>query len=119
MSDKYLINCQQGNDDLEKATVAMIVAGAASAMNSETAMFLTCEAVTMAKKGAADGMQAEGDPAMRDLMEAYFENEGKLWVCPVCAAAHGITEDDLVEGAEIAGAARTIGFVSDGAKILM
>ena len=48
-----------------------------------------------------------------------FENEGKLWVCPVCAAAHGITEDDLVEGAEIAGAARTIGFVSDGAKILM
>ena len=56
---------------------------------------------------------------MSDLMEAYFENEGKLWVCPVCAAAHGITEDDLVEGAEIAGAARTIGFVSDGAKILM
>ncbi len=37
MTDKYLINCQHGGDDLEKATVAMIVAGAASAMDGDTA----------------------------------------------------------------------------------
>jgi predicted peroxiredoxin len=35
MTDKYLINCQHGGDDLEKATVAMIVASAASAMGGE------------------------------------------------------------------------------------
>jgi len=119
MSDKFLVNCQHGTDDLEKATVAMIVAGAAAAMDGETAMFLTCESVRLATKGGMDGVQQEGYPALSDLQQAYNENGGQLWVCPVCAAARGITADALIEGAEIAGAARTIGFVTDGAKVIM
>ncbi len=119
MSGKFLVNCPHGSDDLEKATVAMIVAGAAAAMDGETAMFLTCESVRLATKGGMDGLQLEGYPALADLQQAYHENGGQLWVCPVCAKARGITADDLVAGAEIAGAARTIGFVGDGAKLLM
>ena len=119
MSDKLLINCQHGSDDLEKATVAMIVAGATAAMDGETAMFLTCESVRLAAKGGMDGLQQEGYPALANLQESYVENGGQLWVCPVCAKARGITADDLIASAEIAGAARTIGFVSDGAKVLM
>ncbi len=119
MAHKLLVNCQHGSDDLEKASVAMIVAGAAAAMDGETVMFLTCESVRLATKGGMDGLQLEGYPALAELHEAYVENGGRLWVCPVCAAARGITGDDLTEGAEIAGAARTIGFVNDGAKVLM
>ena len=96
----------------------MIVAGAA-AMDGESAMFLTCESVKLATKGGMDGLQLEGYPALAELHKAYVENGGRLWVCPVCSAARGITEDDVTEGAEIAGAARTIGFVNDGAKVLM
>jgi predicted peroxiredoxin len=119
MANKFLINCQHGNDDLEKATVAFIVAGTAAAMDGETAMFLTGESVRLATTGGADGLQAESYPAITELLESYNENAGQLWVCPACANARGITADDLVDGAEIAGAARTIGFVSDGAKVLM
>ena len=54
MTNKYLINCQHGGDDIEKATIAMIVAGAASAMDRETAVFLTGESVRMATKGGVD-----------------------------------------------------------------
>ena len=104
---------------MEKATVAMIVAGAAAAMDGETAMFLTCEAVSLAAKGGMDGLQQGGYPALSDLQASYVENGGQLWVCPVCAKARNITADDLIEGAEIASAVRTIGFVSDGAKVLM
>ncbi len=119
MTNKFLINCQHGSDDMEKATVAMIVAGAAAAMDGETAIFMTGESVRLATKGGMDGMQLEGYPALADLHETYHENGGQLWVCPVCAAARDITADDLVNGAEIAGAARTIGFVNDGAKVLI
>ena len=119
MSSKFLVNCQHGTDDLEKATVAMIAAGAAAAMDGETAMFLTCESVRLAAKGGMDGLQHEGYPALVDLQQAFHENGGQLWVCPVCAKARGISADDLIAGAEIAGAARTIGFVNDGAKVLM
>ena len=119
MTNKFLINCQHGSDDLEKATVAMIVAGAAAAMDGETAIFLTGESVRLATTGGVDGLQAEGYPALGELLEGYKENDGQLWVCPACAKARGITADDLDDGAEIAGAARTIGFVNDGAKVLM
>ncbi len=119
MTDKYLINCQYGGDDLEKATVAMIVAGAASAMDGETAVFMTGESVRMATKGGVDGLAAEGYPSLTDLLKAYVENDGQLWVCPACAGARGIGAEDLIGGAEIAGAARTIGFINDGAKVIM
>ena len=118
MTNKYLVNCQSGSEDLEKATVALIVAGAASAMDSETAIFLTCDGVRLATTGGADGLQVDGYPPLSDLLEGLFENGGKLWVCPVCANARNISADDLVNGAEIAGAARTIGFINDGAKVL-
>ena len=54
MTNKFLINCQYGGDDLEKATVAMIVASAASAMGGETAVFMTGESVRMAAKGGVE-----------------------------------------------------------------
>lgn len=119
MSGKYLINCQYGSDDLEKATVAMIVAGAAAAMDGETAVFMTGDSVRLATEGGTDGLQLEKYPAIGELVESFLENGGQLWVCPVCAGARDIGADDLIEGAEIAGAARTIGFVNDGAKVLM
>lgn len=119
MSNKFLVNCQHGRDELEKATVATIVAGAAAAMDGETAMFLTGDSVRLVTKGGTDGLQEKDYPALSDLHESFLENGGQFWVCPVCAGARGISADDLIEGAEIAGAARTIGFVNDGAKILM
>jgi predicted peroxiredoxin len=119
MTSKFLINCQHGNDDLEKATIALIVAGTAAAMDGETAMFLTGESVRLATNGGSAGLQVDDYPAIADLLESYKENAGQLWVCPACAKARGISADDLVDGAEIAGAARTIGFVGEGAKVLM
>ena len=118
MTNGYLINCEHGNDDLEKATVAMIIAGAASAMDGETAMFMTGDSVHLAMSNGVDGLQVKDYPALSDLRTALLENGGKLWVCPVCANARGVTADDLVDGAEIAGAARMIGFIDTGAKLL-
>ncbi|KAB2912757.1 MAG: hypothetical protein F9K29_17945 [Hyphomicrobiaceae bacterium] len=118
MSNKVLVNCSHGKDDVERATVAFIVASAAST-TGETAMFLTAHAVGLATKGGADGVQADKYPPIKQLIDAIVENGGKLWVCPACASARGITPDQLIAGAEIAGAARTIGFVNDGARTLM
>ncbi|MBL4720380.1 MAG: DsrE family protein, partial [Alphaproteobacteria bacterium] len=58
-------------------------------------------------------------PSLQEMLQSYQENGGQLWVCPVCASARDIGPNDIIDGAEIAGAARTIGFVNEGAKILM
>jgi predicted peroxiredoxin len=96
----------------------MLIASTAAAMDGETALFLTSDSVNLAVKGSVDGLGADGYPALSDLFASYRENGGQIWVCPACAGARGITESDLVDGAEIAGAARTIGFVNDGARVL-
>ncbi|MFT5895568.1 MAG: putative peroxiredoxin [bacterium] len=118
MPGKFLINCLYGSDDLEKATVSMIIAGASAAKEDETAVFMTGEAVRMGTKGGVDGLGVENYPAMAELFNSYLRNKGQLWVCPACANARGINADDLVEGAEIAGAARSIAFLNAGAQLL-
>ncbi len=50
------------------------------------------------------------------ILELTQEQVGQR---PVCAKARGIGADDLIDGAEITGAATTIGFLSDGARVLM
>ena len=116
-SDKYLINCQDGPAHPERATVSFILAVAAS-KTAEVAIFMTSDAATLCVKGGADAVVAEGYEPLRDLMLAFVANGGTMWLCPACAKAKGITQNDLAEGVEIAGAPRTMAFLAAGGKLL-
>lgn len=115
--DKYLVNCQYGADDVERATISFILAVTAS-KTSETAVFLTAGAAAICVRGGADSIAADGYEPLRDLLGAFLAQGGKLWLCPACAKAKGITAADLVDGAEIAGAPRTMAFLASGARLL-
>ncbi len=115
--DKYLINCRDGANDVERATISFILAVTAS-KTCETAVFLTSDASAICVKGGADAMAAEGYEPLRDLLAAFVANGGKLWLCPACAKAKGITQADLIDAAEIAGAPRTMAFLAGGARLL-
>lgn len=119
MSTKILVNATYGLDDLERATVPFIVASASAASANETVMFLTADSVRLVTTEGAKGVQADGYPPVAELLDAFVENGGTIWVCPVCAKARGIGPEDLVPGAEIAGAARTIGYLAEGARTIM
>ena len=114
-----LINNAFGKDNLEKATVAFIVAGAAAARDGETAMFLTSEAVFLATHGGSTGLEAPGFAPVGDLVQAYIDKGGTLWVCKACADAKGVAPEDLLAGAEIAGAGHILGFIDNGGQVLM
>ena len=114
---KYLINCRDGKNNLERATVSFIL-GVAASNTSETAMFVTSDAASLCVKDATAGLKAEGYESIDNLINAYVENNGKIWLCPACASAKGIKPEDLREGVEIAGAARTMDFLASGAQLL-
>ena len=115
--EKYLLNCQDGANHVERATIAFVLAATAS-KTAETAVFITAEAAPLCTRNGADGLQAEGMEPLADLIEQFVGNGGRLWLCPVCARTKGIREEDLREGAEIAGAPKTMAFLADGAKLL-
>ena len=116
---KFLINCTNGIDDVERATVSFILALSSASHNYETAVFATSDAANLCVKGGTDDLVADGYEPLNDLIEDFVENGGKIWLCPVCAKAKGITEGDLRPGVEIAGAPRTMDFMARGAQVLM
>jgi len=97
--------------------VAFILAVTAS-KTSETAVFATSDAAQICTKGGIDGLAADGYEPLSNLVSAFIANKGRIWLCPACAKAKGITENDLIEGVEIAGAPRTMAFIAGGAQLL-
>lgn len=114
---KFLINCQEGEGHLERATISFILAVTASKEN-EAALFMTSDASELCVKGKADGLVAEGHEPIANLLAQFLENGGKIWICPVCVKTRGISESDLIEGVEIAGAPKTMEYLASGAMLL-
>jgi predicted peroxiredoxin len=114
---KYLINCQEGANHIERASISFVLAASAS-KEHEAVVFLTSDAARLCVKGGADRLVFEGMEPIADLINQFVGNGGKLWLCPICAKVKGISADDLIEGAEIAGAPRTMAFLESGAKLL-
>ncbi len=117
MSEKYLVNCEYGSNNPEKATIAFILAFTSSKTN-ETAVFVTSDASELFLKDDAPEIQAEGYESIYTLIDGYMENGGKVWICPACVKAKGIGADDLIDGVEIAGAPKTMAFLAEGARTL-
>ena len=114
----YLVNSNHGPSDIERATVPFIL-GCAAANRGAARMFLTSDALNLVVRGKADGLQADGYPPVKELIDEFAQKGGLIWVCKVCAAAMGITQDDLVEGAEIGGAPNAMDFIESGGRVLV
>lgn len=114
---KYLVNCQDGTNNLERATIAFILATTASKTN-ETALFVTADATDLFVRGAMEGIAADGHEPLENLVRQYQDNGGQIWICPVCLKTKGIDASDLIEGAEVAGAPRTMAFLATGGLTL-
>jgi predicted peroxiredoxin len=111
---KMLVYGSYGKDDPERATLALIVGNTAIASDHETVVFLTVEGVRLATRGYADDIHKEGFAPVRELIDQYIAGGGTLIACAACCKPRGITEADLIDGAEIAGAARLVEYLANG-----
>lgn len=111
---KMLVYGSYGNDDPERATLALIVGNTALASDHDTVVFLTVEGVRIATKGYADDIHKEDFAPLQELLRDYIAGGGTLIACAACCKPRGITDADLIEGAEIAGAARLVEYLANG-----
>lgn len=115
---KVMIHNTQGKDDLEKATLAFVVANAALTAGQEATVLLTIDGVWFATRGYADGLQADGFNPIGELISSFINAGGMVWVCGACAKPRNITADDLIEGAQLVGAAAAVEALVNGAQTL-
>jgi predicted peroxiredoxin len=78
-------------------------------------ILLTIEGAWLCRRGYAETVAADGFPSLAELLASFVEAGGELWGCSACTTPRGITEADLVEGAQIVGAAVIVAAVADGA----
>jgi predicted peroxiredoxin len=93
-----------GPEEAERATIPFALAVAAQSAGIEVVMGFQVEGTLLLKKGCADKVAAPGFVPLKDLLEIYTSNGGKLYACGPCAAARGIETSDLMDAASVANA---------------
>jgi predicted peroxiredoxin len=114
---KVVINLATGLEDPERVTVAFLVGGAAAQSGRAVTMFLTKEAVRLALVDFAHGVACDGCPPLETLLGQYTEAGGQMLVCPICFNARKLSQDGLVDGAQIGGATPLWEWIGDGATV--
>jgi len=115
MSSTFCVSITHSKQDPDKATVGFVVANAAVGSDKETIAFLSTDGVWAAVKGEMEQMEV-GDPfaPLRDLVQKFVAAGGRILVCSPCMKLRGITEDQLVEGAQPAGGAALVEWLANG-----
>ena len=110
-TEKIVIIATHGGEDPERASLPLVIANAALAMDIEAVVILQAAAVTIAKKGCYEHIFAPGLPALKDLMDSFIQLGGTLLVCMPCLNERKITIDMLVE---LAQPVKASGVVTEG-----
>jgi uncharacterized protein len=117
--EKLVIMVTHGPDEPELATIPFAMAGAAVASDVEVVMGFQGEGCLLVKKGVAETVSAPEFAPLGGLLESIREFGGQLLVCSPCVKSRHLSEDDLVEGAEIVAAARFVAEVSSATNALV
>ena len=114
MANKFCVSLTHSKDNIDKATVAFVVANAAVGSGKETMVFLSVEGVRLAQRGFADGIHEEGFAPLRELMDNFAKGGGTIYACSPCFKKRKLDENNLVASASIVGGAKLVEFLSDG-----
>ncbi|MGB7970883.1 MAG: DsrE family protein [Candidatus Deferrimicrobiaceae bacterium] len=106
--EKIVIIATHGGEDPERASLPFVVANAALAMDVQVTVILQGYAVTLVQKGVNEHIFAGGLPPLKELMDNYFGQGGKILVCTPCIKERKIGEELLIEGAKAIAAARVV-----------
>jgi predicted peroxiredoxin len=114
-----VVKLTSGTEAPERLSQAFTVAATAVASGIDVSLWLTGEASWLAVPGRAEQFELPYAAALADLRDAVVA-EGRLTVCSQCAARRELGERDLVEGAQIRGAAAFVEEVmAPGAQALV
>lgn len=107
---KVLVIQTHGVDTPRRTYSPLFYAMAAASMDMDVTVWFTMEGTSQLKKGAAEKVKLEpkSDVTLRTMIERCREEGVKLSVCQQSMTLHQMTEEDLIDGIEIMGAATII-----------
>jgi len=104
MRRKLVIKVLSGFTDPERTSQAFTVAATAVAAGVEVSLWLTSDASDFALPGKAKEFSLPHAAPLDDLLQSILAS-GSITLCTQCAQRRGITEDQIIPGITIKGAA--------------
>ncbi len=108
---KLVIIVTHGLDDPEKATLGLVVANAALAMDVEVTVVFQGKGVMCCTKGMYEHIQTPGLKPLKELVDGIIPLGGKIYVCIPCIEERKISKEQLVEGCELVKAGKLVNAV--------
>jgi predicted peroxiredoxin len=119
MAEKLILTATHGPEDPERATIPFVTATAAQASEVDVLIGFQSNGVLLMRKGCAEHVFAAGFPPLKDLLDAYIEAGGKLYVCGPCVNSRKITSEEFIEGATIVNAATSVKEFTEATNVLV
>lgn len=117
---KLILMCTHGPEDPERATIPFVMATAAQASDVDVVIGFQANGVMLARKGCAEHVFAAGFPSLKELMDIYIENGGKLFVCGPCVKSRQINPDEeFIPGAMVVNAATFVKECTEATNVLV
>jgi len=102
--NQLLVKVTAGTDAPERCSQAFTVAATAAASGIPVSLWLTGDAAWLALPGKAAEFELEHSASLAELLDQVLEL-GTVTLCTQCAMRRSITQDDVLSGVRIAGAA--------------
>ncbi|NUT32532.1 MAG: sulfur reduction protein DsrE [Hamadaea sp.] len=116
---RLVVKVTAGQDAPERCAQAFTVAATALAAGAEVSLWLTGESSWFALPGRAEEFALPHSAPLADLLAAVLAG-GRVTLCTQCAMRREITQDDVIEGVRIAGAALFVEeALAEGAQALV
>ena len=112
---RVIVGCTHGEEDPDSVAVSYLTAGAALDQGKEVVMWLTSDGVRLGLDGYADRIRQDKEPPVDRLHAQFAEKGGRFYVCPICFKERDLSQEDLVENAELKGASPLMEFAGEGA----
>jgi predicted peroxiredoxin len=119
MTRPLVVKLTAGDDAPERCSQGFTVAAAALVAGAEVSLWLTGESAWFALPGRAQEFTLPQSAPLADLLDSLLA-AGRVTLCTQCAARRGITEQDVLPGIRIAGAATFVAeALADDAQALV
>ncbi len=119
MAQKLAIVCTHGPEDPERATIPFVLATAAQASDVEVIMGFQANGMLLAQKGIAEHIFAGGFPPLKELIDAYIEAGGELYLCGPCVTSRKLDPaTDFIKGSKVVNAVTFVKVFTEVTNVL-
>ncbi|MCE5394245.1 MAG: DsrE family protein [Acidithiobacillus sp.] len=111
----FFVNITHAANDLDRATVGLVLAKNALVEGHELTVFLSLDGVHLARNDAyVHGLQEPTFPPVQELRDYLVQHGAKIWICAGCFAKRGLEKSHFISEAQMVSAAEAIKTLASG-----